>query len=45
VRYHHGAALIAAGEVEAGRAEVKAALEIGLKGTEAEAARALVEGK
>jgi len=42
VRYHHGAAMITAGDTEAGKAEVKAALEMGLKGAEAKAARALV---
>jgi len=44
VRYHHGAAMIAAGDTEAGKAEVRAALEMGLKGAEANAARALVGG-
>jgi len=42
VRYHHGAAMIAAGDTEGGKAEVRAALEMGLKGAEAEAAKALV---
>ncbi len=42
VRYHHGAAMIAAGDTEGGRTEVSVALEMGLKGAEAKAARALL---
>jgi len=41
-RYHYGAAMIAAGDAKGGRTEVSAALEMGLKGAEAEAARALL---
>ena len=45
VRYHHGAAMVAAGDTKAGKAEVRAALEMGLKGAEEKAARALVGEK
>ena len=42
VRYHLGAALIANGKTDDGRREIKAAIDLGLSPSEAEAARALL---
>jgi Flp pilus assembly protein TadD len=42
VRYHLGAALIAHGKTDDGRREIKAAIDLGLSPSEAEAARALL---